>query len=247
VKLGFDLARARDANWLFTTHRIPPHAPQHVQDQYFEFLDAMAVPHGEARWNLRPAEDERAAARKLVEPAQGPLVGFVVATSKPDKNWLPQRFAEVATRLHAEVGARCVLLGGTTPLEVEAAKAIEAATTATPINALGSGLRTLLGLLDLCDLVIAPDTGPYHVCIAMGVPAVGLFGYTNPKRVGPYRRFTELMIDGYGDPGEDYPISMAYRPGRMSRITVAPVLERARAALARYAPGPPWRRARPPG
>ena len=39
VKLGFDRARARDFNWLFTTHRIPPHAQQHVQDQYFEFLD----------------------------------------------------------------------------------------------------------------------------------------------------------------------------------------------------------------
>ena len=26
VKLGFDKARARDLNWLFTTDRIPPHA-----------------------------------------------------------------------------------------------------------------------------------------------------------------------------------------------------------------------------
>ena len=46
IKLGFDFARARDLNWLFTTHRIPAHPPQHVQDQYFEFLDAMGVPHG---------------------------------------------------------------------------------------------------------------------------------------------------------------------------------------------------------
>ena len=30
VKLGFDRARARDLNWLVTTRRIPPHAPQHV-------------------------------------------------------------------------------------------------------------------------------------------------------------------------------------------------------------------------
>ncbi|HXY29724.1 MAG TPA: glycosyltransferase family 9 protein, partial [Gemmatimonadaceae bacterium] len=43
VKLGFDRARARDLNWLFTTHRIPPHAPQHVQDQYLEFLSALGV------------------------------------------------------------------------------------------------------------------------------------------------------------------------------------------------------------
>lgn len=28
-KLGFDTARARDGNWLFTNERIPPHSPQH--------------------------------------------------------------------------------------------------------------------------------------------------------------------------------------------------------------------------
>lgn len=243
VKLGFDLGRARDANWLFTTHRIVPHAQQHVQDQYFEFLDAIGVPHGEPRWHLRPTAEERTAARKLLGGAEGPLVGFVVATSKPDKNWLPERFAEVATRLGHEFGARCVLLGGTAPLETEAAAAIRARTAAEPLDALGSGLRTLLGLLDACDLVIAPDTGPYHMCVAMNVPAVGLYGYTNPKRVGPYRRFTELVIDAYGDPGENYPISMAYRHHRMPRITVEQVMERARLALERYG-GQPWRRRR---
>jgi len=40
VKLGFDRARARDFNWLFTNRKIPPHPNQHVQDQYFEFLRA---------------------------------------------------------------------------------------------------------------------------------------------------------------------------------------------------------------
>ena len=43
VKLGFDRARARDANWLFTTHRIPARPMQHVQDQYLEFAEWLAV------------------------------------------------------------------------------------------------------------------------------------------------------------------------------------------------------------
>src|SRR4029079_18977697 len=60
VKLGFDLARARDANWLFHTHRIPARPGQHVQDQYFEFLDALDVPHGEPVWELGPWPEERA-------------------------------------------------------------------------------------------------------------------------------------------------------------------------------------------
>jgi heptosyltransferase I len=60
-------------------------------------------------------------------------------------------------------------------------------------------------------------------------------GYTNPKRVGPYRRFPDLLIDAYGDPGEDYPISMENRPGRMPRITVRDVLDRVERWRAVYA------------
>src|SRR5690606_1996148 len=50
VRLGFDRARARDANWLFTTHRIPPGPHQHVQDQYFEFLKALGVSPAPVQW-----------------------------------------------------------------------------------------------------------------------------------------------------------------------------------------------------
>jgi heptosyltransferase I len=244
IKLGLDFARSRDLNWLFTTHRIRPRPVGHIQDQFLEFLEPLGVPRGEPEWGLAPTDAERGAAREIVAGARGPLVGLVVATSKREKNWLPERFAEVATRLAAERGAQCVLMGDTTPLERAAADAIVAATRAAPIDALGRGLRVTLGLLDSCDVVVSPDTGPYHIAVAMSVPAVGLFGYTNPRRVGPYRRFGDLVVDGYGDPGEDYPAAAGYRPGRMGRITAGQVLERIGAALARYAAGPPWRRAR---
>ncbi len=246
VKLGFDLARARDANWLFTTHRIPAHAEQHVQDQYFEFLDAMRVPHGEPQWHLAPGAPERAAARLLLAGAgEGPLVGMVVASSKAEKNWMPERYAELARALEREAGAGCVLLGGASGIERDAAARILAAAPAGTIDALGRGLRTLLALIDACDVLVSPDTGPLHMAVAMNVPAVGLYGYNNPKRVGPYRRFAELLVDAYGDPGEDYPVSMEHRLGRMGRITTEQVLGKIRTALARYAPAPPWRRSRP--
>lgn len=247
VKLGFDLARARDLNWLFTTHRIPARTGQHVQDQYFEFLEAIGVPHGEPRWHLGPTAEERARARALVADADGPLVGIVLATSRREKNWFPDRYVEVITALRHDHGARCVLLGGDTSLEREMAAEILRRTEGAPISTLGEGLRTMIGLLDACDVVISPDTGPFHMCVAMQVPVVGLYGYTNPKRVGPYRRYTDLVLDAYGDPGEDYPISMEYRKGRMVRIQSAAVIERTAYALQRYAPAPPWRRVRAPG
>jgi heptosyltransferase I len=247
VKLGLDRRRARDLNWLFTTRRIPPRPVGHIQDQFLEYLDALGVPRGEPTWGLAPAQGERAAARALVAGTVGPLVGCVVATSRPAKNWPPQRFAALATRLTATHGARCILLGSATPGERAAADAILAATAAAPIDALGCGLRTTLALIEACDVVVSPDTGPFHIAVAMQVPAVGLYGYTNPKRFGPYRRFADLLVDAFGDPGEDYGASARYRPGRMERITVEMAEEKVRLALERYGSGPPWRRATVPG
>ena len=63
---------------------------------------------------------------------------------------------------------------------------------------------------------------------------VGLYGHTNPRRYGPYRRFTDLIVDGYAlTSGEDYPPSMEYRDG-MDRITPEAVVEKVELALERY-------------
>jgi len=236
VKLGFDRARARDANWLFTTHRIPAREGQHVQDQYLEFLDALGVPHGTPVWELGPWPDERTWQTEFLSGFDRPIAPIVVATSKPEKDWLPERWAEVCDALWSDFGLQPVLVGGRSPRELAAeAKITELART--PVrSALGSGLRKLVGILDGAALVLSPDTGPLHMTVALNRPVVSLMGYTNPKRVGPYRRFHDLLIDAYGDPGEAYPISMENRPGRMSRITVRDVLDRVERWRALYSP-----------
>ena len=107
VKLGFDRARARDFNWLFTTHRIPPHAPQHVQDQYFEFLTALGIPHEPVVWDLGPwPQRTRRGSASSSPDSNGPRASIVVATSKPQKDWLPERWAEVVDVLYARFRAR---------------------------------------------------------------------------------------------------------------------------------------------
>jgi len=246
VKLGLDRARARDLNWLFTTNRIPPRPLGHVQDQFLEFLDAIGVPRGEPAWGLRATEEERTRARALVAGADGPLVGLVLASSRRERNWLPDRYADLIAALRRDLGATAVLLGGRSAPESEMAAGILGRAGSRPIDTMGEDLRTMLGLLDACDVVISPDTGPLHMCVAMDVPVVGLYGFTNPKRSGPYRRFGELLIDAYADPGDGPRIDTTYRKGRMQRITVAQVVERTALALQRYAPAAPWRRLRPP-
>jgi heptosyltransferase I len=235
VKLGFDRARARDANWLFTTQRIPPHAQQHVQDQYFEFLTALGVPVGDVVWNLGPWDGERAVQRAFFAPIDRPVASIVVATSKPQKDWLPERWAEVADALYHDFGLQPVLVGGRSPRELSAEEVIRARARAPLVSALGSGLRNLVGILDGSALVLTPDTGPLHMAVALDRPVVSLMGYTNPKRTGPYRRFHDLIVDAYGEAGENYPISMENRLDRMPRIAVRDVLDRVERWRANYA------------
>lgn len=223
VKLGFDRERARDANWLFTTHRIAPHTGQHVQDQYFEFLDALGVPHATPQWTLGPwTDEEREWQRAFVSQFDRPIAPIVVATSKAAKDWIPERWAEVCHVLRYEHGLQPVLVGGRTPREL-AAEAVIMRAAPFAHSALGSGLRKLSAILDGAAVALSPDTGPLHLAVALRAPVVSLLGYTNPKRVGPYDFAHDLMIDAYGDPGEVYPIDMIYREGRVARITVADV------------------------
>ena len=226
VKLGFDRARARDFNWLFTTHQIPPHSIQHVQDQYFEFLDAIGVPHEPVTWNLGPYENERPWQREFFAPFSRPVAALVVATSKPQKDWLPERWAELVDVLDADYGLQPVLVGGRSERELHAERIIMERARHKPISALGSGLRPLVSILDGSALVIAPDTGPLHMAVALDRPVISLMGYTNPRRTGPYRRFQELIVDAYGNPGEHYRATMENRRDRMPRIAVSDVLEK---------------------
>jgi len=237
MKLGFDRARARDFNWLFTNRRIPPHpVGQHVQDQYFEFLEALGVPHEPVTWNLGPWPHERAWQREFFAPIARPTAAIVVATSKPQKDWLPERWAEVADQLYERHGLQPVLVGGRSPRELHAEAVIMRTARHQPISALGSGLRNLVSILDGSALVLAPDTGPLHMAVALDRPVISLIGYTNPKRTGPYRRFHDLIVDAYGEPGEDYPLSMETRLDRMPRISVSDVMAKVELWRERYAP-----------
>ena len=128
-----------------------------------------------------------------------------------------------------------MLVGGRSEREVHAERVIMERARHRPISALGSGLRRLVAILDGSALVLSPDTGPLHMSVALDRPVVSLIGYSNPKRVGPYRKFHDLMIDAYGEPGEDYPISMENRLDRMGRITVADVMEKVEVWKRRYA------------
>jgi heptosyltransferase I len=193
---------------------------QHVQDQYFEFLTELGIPAEPVEWNLGPWDSELEMQHQWGEQIGEQYAVVVVATSKPDKDWIPERWAEVCDVLKNEYNLRPVLAGGNSTREKHAAEVILKRASSAPFNALGSGLRELVSILDASSLVLSPDTGPLHMSVALDRPVISLIGYSDPRRTGPYRKFHDLIIDAYHDPGELKLVSMETRSGRMERITV---------------------------
>jgi heptosyltransferase I len=234
VKLGFDRARARDFNWVFTTYRIPPGPRQHVQDQYFEFLAALGVSPEPVRWDLGPWADERPWQREFFAGFERPVAAIAVATSRADKDWSAERWAEVSDALWDQFGLEPVLVGGRSPRELRAEEVIAARARRRRRSALGSGLRRLVSILDGAALVLTPDTAPLHVAVALGRPVISLMGSTDPRRAGPYRRFQDLIVDAFREPSDGDRVMWDRRPGRMDRIRVADVLEKVERWQQRY-------------
>ncbi|UCF18597.1 MAG: glycosyltransferase family 9 protein [Gemmatimonadota bacterium] len=243
LKLGYGRDRANDLIWLFVD-RLPPRGPRHRQDMYLEFLEPLGVTAEPVEWRIVIGERERAAAAEFFAGLRPERVAGIVTTSAMDaKDWAVDRLAAVATALERDFGFLVVLLGGPGRRETERARQVAMLSEARTVWALGPDLRWLIGLIEGCDLVIAPDTGPLHIARALGTPVIGLYGHTDPLRAGPYRAFQDLTIDRFNLEAEGRPYAGPLErehPGRagarhrMGSITVADVLERVEVAIGRY-------------
>ena len=187
VKLGFDRARARDLQWMFTNARVAPRTREHVLDSFFGFLAALGIKDRLVEWNIPLPENARAYAEKLIPDSQPTLI-ISPCSSHVLRNWRPERYAAVADHAARKHHMRVILCGGPSALEVETGAAIEkTVTTAKVINQIGRDtLPELLALLGRATALVTPDSGPAHMATMVGTPVVGLYAATNPARSGPY-------------------------------------------------------------
>jgi heptosyltransferase I len=167
-----------------------------------------------------------------------PIAAIVAGASRPEREWLADRWATVCAALYSDFGLAPVLVGGAAPREKATEEIIRRASGVPLVSTLGEPFRNLVSILDASSLVVAINTGPMHMAVALNRPTVSLHGFGNPKRVGPFRRFHELMIDEYGDSGENYPVTPHNRTGRMERIQVRAVLEKVQIWRERYGSAP---------
>lgn len=185
VRIGFDRARAKEGQWLVTNHRVEPLAKPHVLEGFMGFAKAIGVNDLTPQWHIPvPIADTEFAQTQIKDNEKVFII--CAAASKAERNWLPERYAAVASHAIAK-GFRVMLCGGPTQLEKDLAEQILQACPSKIDNLVGkTSLTQLLALLKRASLVLAPDTGPAHMAVTQGTPVIGLYAHSNPGRTGPY-------------------------------------------------------------
>jgi heptosyltransferase I len=135
-----------------------------------------------------------AASRQVEQVLGNDYVVLNAGAAWPNKRWPPDRFGAVASRLHARVGLRSLVLWG--PGEQEMATAIVAASAGAAVAAPQTSIVDALAIVKGARLVLSGDTGPVHLAGAVGTPIVGLYGPTDPRRNGPWAG-DDLVVSRY--------------------------------------------------
>jgi heptosyltransferase I len=242
IKLGFDRARARELQWMFTNAQVAPAASEHVLDSFLGFARACGVEPGAPSWDLALPPGARAYADALV-PDGRPTMVISPCSSHRARNWSASRYAAVADHAATIHGMRVILAGGRSEEEQRMGAAISAAaSTEGMLNQIGRDtLPELLGLLAKATVLLSPDSGPVHMATMVGCPVIGLYAATRTARVGPYYsrtwcvdRYDEASRMVFGKPAKQIPwTEKIERAGVMDLIDVASVTERLDALMAR--------------
>lgn len=196
--------------------------------RWLRLAEAAGAPAVEPRLEFPLLPTDRAGAADLLArlPAgDGPVVLLHPGAKDPTRRWPAARFAELARRLAAELGARLALSGG--PGERPLTAAIAA--NAPALDLAGeTDLGTLAALIAGAELLVTNDTGTSHLAAAAGTPSVVLFGPSRPGRWAPLDADHHTALDATTIVNQpDGAVALAWLP-------VEPVFAASRQQLVRF-------------
>ncbi len=184
VRIGF--ANAREGSVRLLTHTVPPPPPTpFASGRNLHLLKALGVPVDFHRHRLffPLAEGHREAARRHIAALGLEPKRFVVltpATTRPQKHWVKERWSELATRLWTEQKMPAVLLGSANDRPL--LQWIAAQCPAPVFVVCHLPLKEAVALIEQAAVLVGPDSFPIHAALAVGTPAVALFGPNDPYR-----------------------------------------------------------------
>ncbi|MCA9484847.1 MAG: lipopolysaccharide heptosyltransferase I [Nitrospina sp.] len=173
------------------------HIP-HVVDKNLALLKPLGIGADSPGFNLGARPEALAYIDEQLHnllPAGSPKpVALHAGVGYPTKAWPLERFAALADRIRRELEVPVLLTWG--PGDRDRAETIRELMEETGhLAPETASLQQALALYTRIRLFISGDTGPLHLCAALEVPTVSIYGPTDPARNGPYGPAHEVVME----------------------------------------------------
>lgn len=179
---------------LLTRRIAKPKGMTHQSAYYQALTTSLGIPAGAPFAAVWPNADR--SRQLLLEIGLDPDEPFVVfapgAAYGRAKQWLPERFAQLADLIINERGWSVLMVGSNADRSTCADISSRLPATGSRLNRLidfcgKTDLPTLAGVLARARAVVSNDSGAMHLAGAVGVKVVAVFGATNEQRTSPLR------------------------------------------------------------
>lgn len=104
-----------------------------------------------------------------------------------NKTWSSENWSKFAEALAKEPGVDVILAGGPDDKDAiaEITSLLKPGSKVISTYGQTKSLRDLVGLIDICDVIVCVDSAPMHIAVALGKPVVALFGPTDEAKLLP--------------------------------------------------------------
>ncbi|MBI3813172.1 MAG: glycosyltransferase family 9 protein [Nitrospinae bacterium] len=121
-------------------------------------------------------------AEEFLPSCERGIVAIHPGSGSEKKNWMVERFAEVA-KILSKKGFKIILISG--PADKNTKKRFLKLTDFTPVLAENLSIMKLASVIKRCDYYIGNDSGVTHLSALTGVKTIALYGPTDPAVWSP--------------------------------------------------------------
>lgn len=167
----------------------------HSAEHNLELLSALSIPIKSNNIHFYISESEKSKAKKYFDEVfkeNELVIGIIPSGGWASKRCDAQKWIEFCEKIYSKYRNSFLILWG--PGDENDATQIYYTLKDISVLAPQTDVAEMAGLISVCDLVIANDSGPMHIAAAMKVPTLGIFGPTDPKKHGPYSANSDYII-----------------------------------------------------
>jgi len=192
-RVGYD---KRGRRYAYNFLAKPGSMGKHAAEDNLTLLNALETPIKSKNIIFNTTDEEKSFAENFINnnlaKDKNFLVGIIPSGGWESKRCDAEKWVEICEEIQNHLSVQFIILWG--PGDESDVNIIKEKLLPSPLIAPKTSFGQLSGLIEKCDLVITNDSGPMHAAAALGVPALGIFGPTDPSAHRPFSQKSDYVI-----------------------------------------------------